>query len=267
MIQIADIKRTTYNANGIAFEMVTVEKRAKEEGEYDFIMGDNTSNYDDEKPAHPVTFQSDFEIGKYLVTQALWEAVMGKNTNPSRFKGRNRPVEQVSWEDIVIGNKKEKRLAFLDKLNELPAIKAQNLEDGKQFRLPTEAQWEYAARGGKFWEALKYKYAGSNQIKEVAWYRENSHEETKSVGLKMPNILGLYDMTGNVWEWCADNWYENYNDAPKDGTAWLSEKDKDIRVLRGGSWGYDINDCRVANRSGNFSNDRNYYIGFRLSRY
>ena len=267
MIQIADIKPTPYNANGLTFEMITVEKRATKEGEYDFIMGEENSEYGDEKPAHPVTFKTDFAIGKYPVTQALWEAVMGKGNNPSRFKGANRPVEQVSWDDIMIGDKKEEKKAFLDKLNALPTIKEQNLKDGKQFRLPTEAQWEYAARGGKYWEAMNYQYAGSNQIKEVAWYRQNGHRETKPIGLKMPNILGIYDMSGNVFEWCKDNWHEDYKGAPNDGRPWFSEKDKNLRVVRGGSWiNYDDN-CRVSNRYWDNSDYRNDYIGFRLSRY
>lgn len=267
MIQIADIKRTTYNANGVPFEMVTVEKRAKQEGEYDFIMGDDTSDYNQEKPAYPIIFKTDFEIGKYPVTQELWEAVMGENTNPSRFKDKTHPVEQVSWDDIVIGNKKEGRFAFLNKLNEFSAIEIQNLKDGKQFHLPTEAQWEYAASGGKFWEELKYKYAGSNQIKEVAWYWKNSHRETKPVGLKMPNILGLYDMSGNVREWCADNWHETYKGATKNGQVWLSKKNKTIRIIRGGSWNLNFINCRIAYRNRYDSYYRNYGTGFRLSRY
>ena len=112
---------------------------------------------------------------------------------------------------------------------------------------------------------MNYKYSGSNQIKEVAWYWQNSHRETKPVGLKMPNRLGIYDMSGNVREWCADNWHENYKGASEDGTAWLSEKDKGIRVVRGGSWDSSVNDCRVSNWD--LSDYRSFVIGFRLSRY
>ncbi|GEM_PF-922071 len=267
MIQIADIKRTTYIENGVPFEMVTVEKRAKEEGEYDFIMGDDESSYDYEKPAHPVAFKNDFEIGKYPVTQAIWEAVMGKDNNPSHFKGTNRPVEQVSWNDIQIGDKEKGIAAFLDKLNAIQKIKAKNLAEGKQFRLPTEAQWEYAAHGGKYWKELNYKYAGSNQLKEVGWDWKNSHRGTKPVGLKMPNVLGLCDMSGNVWEWCEDSWHENYKGAPEDGTVWLSEKDEDIRVVRGGSWLLSDEDCLVVGRNTANSDERGDFVGFRLFRY
>ena len=136
---------------------------------------------DGEKPVHSVTV-SDFYIGKYEVTQAQWKAVMGKN--PSHYKGENRPVERVSWYDIQ---------KFIEKLN---------AKTGKRYRLPTEAEWEYAARGGN--QSKGYKYSGSNDIGSVAWYTNNSGDRTHPVGQKQPNELGLYDMTGNVWEWCSD---------------------------------------------------------------
>ena len=176
----------------------------------------------DEKPTHQVTL-STFYIGKYEVTQAEWQAVMG--TNPSRFKGDNLPVENVSWYDCR---------KFIRKLNELT---------GKQFRFPTEAEWEYAARGGN--KSNRTKYAGGGDIDNVAWYEENSNKTTHPVGQKRPNELGLYDMSGNVWEWCQD-WYGDYSSAsqtnpqgPATGT---------FRRLRGGSWCDDARGCRLSCR-------------------
>jgi len=153
----------------------------------------------DEKPAHQVNLSS-FSIGKYEVSQEEWEAVMG--SNPSYFKGAKRPVEKVSWNDCQ---------AFIRKLNELT---------GRSFRLPTEAEWEYAARGGN--KSIGDKYAGGDNLGSVAWYEDNSGGTTHNVGTKSPNELGLYDMSGNVWEWCQD-WYDSYSSSaqtnPKGATA------------------------------------------------
>lgn len=178
---------------------------------------------DDEKPAHHVTLSS-FYIGKYLVTQEEWEHIMGHN--PSRFKGARRPVECVSWDDVQL---------FLERLNELTR---------GNFRLPTEAEWEYAARGGKYSEG--YKYSGSNNLDEAAWYSTNSAKETHEVGLKKPNELGLYDMSGNVREWCSD-WYGVYSSenqfnprGPVTGTE---------RVLRGGCKCHADKYSRVSSRT------------------
>ena len=191
----------------------------------------------DEKPAHQVTL-STYYIGKYEVTQAEWQAVMG--TNPSRFKGDNLPVENVNWFDCQ---------EFIRKLNELT---------GKEFRLPTEAEWEYAARGGK--RSYGAKYAGGSDIGNVAWYKENSNETTHPVGLKRANELGLYDMSGNVWEWCQD-WKGDYSSTsqtnpqgPATGTG---------RVLRGGSWLNVARFCRLSFRF-NYDPDGSYY-GLRLA--
>ena len=222
-----------------------------------FMMGDDASGHRHEKPAHPVTVP-DFHLCQYPVTQDLWAAVMGKN--PTYFKGENRPVEQVSWEDIREEN------GFLDRLNALPEIEKHNKQHQKKFRLPTEAQWEYAARGGQDWEQFPYRYAGSNNLHEVAWSWENGHHQTKPVGLKMPNRLGLYDMNGNVWEWCEDTWQDNYKDAPDDGSAQL-DRNEGIRVVRGGSWISYYNYCTVSIRYYIHSNYRVNYIGFRLAWY
>ena len=168
----------------------------------------------EEKPAHRVQVGS-FEIGKYEATQELWEAVMGDN--PSHFEGCTRcPVENVSWDDAQ---------AFLRKLSD---------QTGEGYRLPTQAEWEYAARGGQ--QSRGYEYAGSNDLGSIAWYLHNSVNKTHPVGRKQPNELGLYDMSGNVSEWVQDCWRDSYAGVPDDGRAWASEGNCGKRVLRGGSW-------------------------------
>jgi len=200
---------------------------------------------DDEKPAHQVTV-SDFYIGKYEVTQKQWQEIMGNN--PSSFKNcDNCPVENVSWNDIQ---------EFIKKLNQLT---------GKKYRLPTEAEWEFAARGGaSTGSATDTKYAGSNTIDEVAWYSSNS-DETHPVGRKKPNELGVYDMSGNVWEWCEDDWHDNYNGAPTNGRAWIDSPRGDRRVLRGGSWISGTRNCRVSGRDGVNPGGGDINVGFRLA--
>ena len=141
-----------------------------------------------------------------------------------------------------------------------------SIQSGENFRLPSEAEWEYAARGGS--ESKEFPYAGSHKLKEVGWYNKNSHNQTSPVGLKQPNELGLYDMSGNVWEWCADHWHENYEGAPTDGSAWVTGGDAIRRVIRGGSWYLSDFYCRVAYRNRvrlPVTGDNN--IGFRVARY
>jgi formylglycine-generating enzyme required for sulfatase activity len=195
--------------------------------------------YSDEKPAHRVTV-SDFYIGKYEVTQAQWKAIMG--SNPSKWTGDNLPVENVSWNDIQ---------EFIQKLNQ---------KTGKKYRLPTEAEWEYAARGGN--KSRGYKYSGSNDIGTVAWYSSNSGDKTHPVGQKQPNELGIYDMSGNVWEWCQD-WYGDYSSASQTNPTGPSSGS--YRVLRGGSWNDYTGGCRVSSRTCNTPSSRGSYNGFRLA--
>jgi len=199
-----------------------------------FLMGSETAA--DEKPVHEVTISQQFYLGKYEVTQAQWEAVMG--SNPSYIKGASLPVEQVSWEDCQL---------FIEKLN------------GKgvgTFRLPTEAEWEYACRAGTTGD-----YAGD--LAELAWYNANSESKTHPVGTKKPNPWGLYDMHGNVWEWCQD-WYGTYSQEkqidPK-GAAGGSD-----RVFRGGSWYSSAYGCRSASRLWFWPSLRSFSLGFRLVR-
>ena len=179
--------------------------------------------YDDEKHTHRVSLSS-FYIGKYEVTQALWKAVMG--SNPSNWKGDNLPVENVSWNDCQ---------TFLRKLNAMT---------GKNFRLPTEAEWEFAARGGN--RSRGYQYSGSNVLSYVAWYDDNSGSKTHNVGTKAPNELGIYDMSGNVREWCQD-WKGSYSSSAQTNPKGPSSGS--FRVLRGGSWYYLARDCRVTIRN------------------
>ena len=214
-------KIKTFYANGVPFEMVEVRGGT-------FRMGATSEQgcdaYDWEKPVHSVTL-SGYYIGKTEVTQVLWEAVMG--SNPSRFKGDYLPVEYVSWDDCQ---------EFIEKLNYLT---------GQNFRLPTEAEWEFACRGGN--NSRGYKYSGSNYIDNVAWYDGNSGGKTHPVATKSPNELGIYDMSGNVWEWCAD-WYGDYSSGAQ--TNPKGPYDGSVRVIRGGCWDYGVGRCRSSNRGG-----------------
>ena len=225
----------TITVNGVSFEMVYVEGST-------FDMGATSEQgsdaYDWEKPVHRVTL-SDYYIGKCEVTQELWETVMG--SNPSNFKGAQKPVESVSWNDCQ---------EFVSRLNSLT---------GKNFRLPTEAEWEYAARGGN--KSLHYKYSGSDNIDEVAWYNNNSGRSTHAVGTKSPNELGIYDMSGNVWEWCSD-WYGGYSAGAQTNPQGPSSDS--CRVLRGGSWINYAGNCRVSIRSYDDPGNSNINFGLRL---
>ena len=207
-----------------------------------FTMGATSEQQnpeDDEKPTHRVSLSS-FYIGKYEVTQSLWKAVMG--SNPSNWEGDNLPVEDVSWNDCQ---------TFLRKLNAMT---------GKNFRLPTEAEWEFAARGGN--RSRGYQYSGSNVLSDVAWYDDNSGSKTHNVGTKAPNELGIYDMSGNVWEWCQD-WYGNYHGYSQTNPTGPSSGSD--RVNRGGSWYNSARDCRVATRINNAPDNGGYGLGFRLA--
>ncbi|MEO0639734.1 MAG: SUMF1/EgtB/PvdO family nonheme iron enzyme, partial [Bacteroidota bacterium] len=185
---------------------------------------------------------ADFEIGRYPVTQHLWIAVMG--SSPSNFKGKILPVEGVSWEDCRV---------FIQKLNQ---------KTGSNYRLPTEAEWEFAARGGNL--SKGFKYAGSNTLDEVGWYKDNSNRTTHPVGQKASNELGLYDMSGNVWEWCQD-WYGIYPSGTH--TNPQGHESGERRVVRGGGWVNSPQYCRVALRSPYIPSHRGDSIGFRLSRH
>jgi formylglycine-generating enzyme required for sulfatase activity len=186
-----------------------------------FVMGSDKGG-EDERPAHPVTIRQGFYAGRYEITQAQWQRVMGGN--PSNFKGEDLPVEQVSWKDAQ---------EFIKKLNERG--------DPFIYRLPTEAEWEYACHAQMGAE-------GMGKLDELAWYFNNSAGTTHPVGEKQPNAWGLYDTLGNVWEWCEDVYHEGYRGAPADGSAWLAGGDPRYRVLRGGSWIDNAFYCRVNER-------------------
>ena len=223
----------TFTVNGVKFTMVPVEG-----GTFTMGVTSEQGGYAGDK-AHQVTL-SDYYIGQTEVTQALWKAVMG--SNPSFFKGDNLPVECVSWNDCQV---------FIQNLNQLT---------GKQFRLPTEAEWEYAARGGR--KSRGYKYAGGNNIGLVAWCGDNSGNRTHPVAAKQANELGIYDMSGNVWEWCGD-WYGDYQSSSQSDPQGPSSGSS--RVYRGGSYYFDARICRVSYRINSTPDYRDGNLGLRLS--
>ena len=226
-----NVNYKVYTVKGVSFKMIAVKGGT-------FQMGID-DGYEWEKPVHQVTL-SDYYIGETEVTQELWNAVMG--SNPSYFGDMQRPVEKVSWDDCQ---------TFISRLNELT---------GETFRLPTEAQWEYAARGGN--KSKGYTYSGSNAIDDVAWYNDNSDRMTHPVKTKAPNELGIYDMSGNVWEWCSD-WYGSYSsDAQTDPTGPATGS---YRVWRGGSWDFYATHCRVAFRNCNSPTYSFNCLGLRLA--
>ena len=205
--------------NGITIDMVKVEAGTFKMG----ATSEMENPYSWEQPVHQVTLTRDYYICKNEVSQALWKIVMG--SNPSNLKGDNLPVEQVSWNDCQ---------EFISKLNSMT---------GKKFRLPTEAEWEYAARGGR--KSRVYQYSGSSNISNVAWYENNSGSKTHPVGTKQANELGIYDMSGNVWEWCQDRLGPYVSSSQTNPTGAVSGP---LRVCRGGSCYYDARNCRSSCR-------------------
>jgi len=212
-------------------------------GSFDMgCTGEQRGCDDDEQPVRRVTL-SDYYMGETEVTQAQWRAVMGSDPPELRFKGCDAcPVEGVSWDDVQ---------AFISRLN--------SRSGGKRYRLPTEAEWEFAARGGSL--SRGYQYAGSNNLDEVGWYSANSGSKTRPVKGKKPNALGLYDMSGNVWEWCSD-WYGSYASGAQSNP--LGPSSGSDRVIRGGGWSNFAEGCRVAFRLGGYPGTRNFLVGFRL---
>jgi formylglycine-generating enzyme required for sulfatase activity len=269
--QISD--RTSHQAefftedlgNGVLLEMVSIPG-----GE--FLMGSPESElgrYDTESPQHTVTIQP-FCMGKYPITQAQWQAVanfpkveIDLNPDPSHFKGAKRPVEQVSWDDAV---------EFCARLSQ---------KTGKPYRLPSESEWEYACRAGTttpfhFGETITTdlaNYRGTDWTYEGTVYPGNYgqgskgeyREQTTDVGKFLPNVFGLYDMHGNIWEWCQDAWHDSYKNAPVDGTAWMEDNDNQIKLLRGGSWLRGPSSCRSAYRFSFSRGYRNRYVGVRVA--
>lgn len=217
--------------NGVSFKMIKVSGGT-------FQMG-KSADGNDETPVHDVTL-SDYYIGQTEVTQELWQAVMG--SNPSFFNGNKLPVEEVSWNDCQ---------KFITKLNQLT---------GYNFRLPTEAEWEFAAKGGT--QSRGYTYSGSNTIGDVAWYNSNSSRKTHEVATKAPNELGIYDMSGNVWEWCQD-WGGDYSSSSQTNPTGPSSGS--FRVARGGGWNISATYCRTAVRAYNAPSGGDNYMGFRLA--
>ncbi len=232
--------------DGVCIEMVKVEAGT-------FMMGatpEMKNPEDDEKPAHCVVLTKDYYLGKYEVSQALWQAVTG--SNPSKFKDENLPVECVSWDDCM---------AFISKLNDMT---------GRNFRLPTEAEWEYAACGGK--RNHGFQYSGGNNLADYAWFDKNSESKTHVIGTKLPNELGIFDMSGNVLEWCQD-WHQDWSKSKVFSSSIqtnpICQTGEKGHVIRGGCWATDANYCRSSYRNiflySNGKNGRNSWVGLRLA--
>lgn len=257
---IAEDKNLKFRVRDVEFEMVYVEGGT-------FLMGaqsdnPNEENYDsdakiDEKPVHSVTL-NDFYMGKFEVTQALWQAVMGitisqqrnetDKTWPLKGEGVNYPMYFINWNECQ---------TFITKLNEMCVWQL----NGKRFSLPTEAEWEYAARGGN--KNHGYKFSGSNNIHDVAWYAFNSIGKIHEIGTKLPNELGLYDMSGNVWEWCQDGYDSSYSNGSH--TDPIGPSTGLNFVYRGGGWSSNARGCCVSYRGYGKPHYRRDFLGFRLS--
>jgi formylglycine-generating enzyme required for sulfatase activity len=228
-----------------------------------FLMGSDTSPYNSEKPQHEVVLTVPFLMAETEVTQGQYKAVMG--TNPSRFQktvdADLLPVETVSWVDAAQYSNKLSKLEGLETCYQIIGDKVQwpKKQGCRGYRLPTEAEWEYAARAGQ-----KTEYAGSNQVDEVAWLYSNSGGQTHPVAKKRPNAWGLYDLSGNVWEWVWDWYGGSYDSAAKENPT--GPQGGSERVVRGGSWFHDAEDARVADRRGFAPSLRVSLVGFRLAR-
>lgn len=234
-----EFKNKIFTVGDVSFEMVAVHGGTFMMGAADDIDGDAG---DDEKPAHKV-YLSDYHLGKYEVTRELWRAVMVSDPPEiSMINDDTCPVEKISWFDAM---------EFIEKLNAMT---------GERFRLPTEAEWEYAARGGE--KSQNFKYSGSNNAAHVAWCFFNSGCMINPVGHLKANELGICDMSGNVWEWCAD-WYGRYEEGDVMNPTGPSEGER--RVLRGGSWDFGAEYCRNTNRNSSNPKSRFYVSGFRLA--
>ena len=237
---VAGVETKDFTVNGVTFKMVKVEGGT-------YTMGatpeQGTEAQMNEKPAHEVTVK-DFWIGQTEVTQELWQAVT--DYNPSYTRWPQCPVDKVSWQECK---------SFVESLEELTGLK---------FRLPTEAEWEYAARGGKL--SKGYKYAGSDNLEEVAWYAVNADEKSHPVASKKPNELGLYDMSGNVYEWCEDKYLMYDGTEPQYSQKMLkSDKKREFHIERGGCWNYGPTMCRNTYRhAGNYTH-MYAYDGLRLA--
>ena len=245
---IDETQSLEFSVSGVTFKMVHVAGGT-------FTMGASLSDAearDDESPRH-IVIVNDFYLGSCEVTQALWRAVMGSEVSNNGGwqsdlgRGNNYPVYKVTWNECI---------AFINRLNTLLAKQL----NGKKFCLPTEAEWEYAARGGQ--KSKGYKYSGSNNLGSIAWYADNSNKKAHQVGQKAPNELGLYDMLGNVWEWCQD-WKGSYGKATQKNPQGPSSGTE--RVFRGGSCNYQSRFCRVSRRSGFGPDSIPGFIGLRLA--
>ena len=251
------VLHSSLSVDNIADHMVPIEGGT-------FGMGGDRS--DDEKPVHKVLLSS-FEMCVYPVTQGLYEELMGNN--PSRFPGSDRPVECVSWYDSVQFCNALSEATSYDPYYEFLGDEVR-VNGGNGYRLPSEAEWEYAARGGRYGIGKDLIYAGSDRLDSVGWYDENSQSSTWPVGLKLPNALGLCDMSGNVWEWCWDWYRTSYYEELHASDMFpdpLGPESGISRLVRGGSWIHLDSFCRVASRLVIHPSDDNAYVGFRVCRY
>lgn len=216
-----------------------------------FEMGSppgDPGSFEKERPVHTVTFNYSFEIMTTEVSQAMWEELMQYILdNPSQFYGPDRPVDSVLWEECQ---------EFADAMNEL--------DPAHEYRLPSEAEWEYACRAGTTTRFYWGDDPDYSQILEYAWFSENSGDETHPVGEKLPNSLGLFDMSGNGWEWCLDTWHPDYEGAPSDGSAWVEGSAN--HIIRGGGWIIGGRYCRSAHREYISAGNTHNFLGFRLVR-